>query len=165
MKKLILILCCALVLVACRREESASQNQAVFVAKNADTETCAACGMVVREQPAPRGQVIYRNGSRQFLCSTGDLVHFLEVPSPSGKPMAIYAEVMPDDHEAGTRDTAWQPWGEAGELFFVIDIEREGVMGKPALTFNTQEAAGKAAKKFTGKVVIFDELKAESNKQ
>lgn len=165
MKKLILILCCFYVLVACRREESLSQNQAVFEAKNADTETCAACGMVVREQPSPRGQAIYRDGSREFLCSTGDLVQFLAVPSARGKPIAIYAEVMPDDHEADTRDTGWQPWVEAAELFFVIGIERDAVMGNPALTFNTQEAAEKVAKKLTGKVVIFDELKAVNNKQ
>ncbi|MCF6311202.1 MAG: nitrous oxide reductase accessory protein NosL [Verrucomicrobiales bacterium] len=161
MKRLILIMCCVLASGACRKEQSARQNHTMAVALDADTETCAACGMVVREQPSPRGQVVYHDGTREFLCSIGDLLHFLAVPSPSGKPLAIYAEVMPDDHEADNRSTTWQVWGEAGELFFVTDIERAAVMGKPVLTFHTRKAAEKAANKLAGKVVNFDELRTK----
>ncbi len=159
MRKLILILCFSLLSTACRRDQVTRQNHTATVAENADTETCAACGMVVREQPAPRGQVIHRDGTHSFLCSIGDLVHFLAVPSPSGKPLMVYTEVMPDDFEANIRSTSWQPWGKASELFFVTDIELTAVMGKPALTFRTREAAEKSSKKLTGKVVIFNQLR------
>lgn len=159
MKNFILILCFTLVSTACRQEQPTHRSHTATVAENATTETCAACGMVVREQPAPRGQVVYRNGTRSFLCSIDDLVHFLAVPSPNGKPLTIYAEVMPDGYESDKRSTAWQSWDDANELFFVTDIERAAVMGKPALTFHTRGAAEKSAEKLTGKVAVFDQLR------
>jgi nitrous oxide reductase accessory protein NosL len=128
------------------------------VANNVQTETCSACGMVVREQPAPRGQVVYRDGSREFLCAIDDLVRFLEVPSSKGKPVKIFAEVMADGHDITDMDASAKPWIEAGKLFFVTGIERGGVMGAPALTYQTEAAAKKAAGKYNGKVVSFETL-------
>lgn len=164
MKKLILILCCVIALVSCRQEQTASQEQQKLVPENADTETCAACGMVVREQPAPRGQVIRRDGSREFLCSIDDLVHYLEVPSPKGKPAAIYVEVMPEEHQPLDLDTTWRVWSKTNDLFFVTGIKRGAVMGDPALTYKTKITAEKIAGKFAGKMMTFDELRTENKK-
>jgi len=157
MKKILLL--CLLSLAACNRDNSPSTEADSVVAKNVETETCSACGMVVREQPSPRGQVVYRDGSREFLCAIDDLVRFLEVPSPKGKPVKIYAEVMPDDHDLADMDTKGQPWVEADKLFFITGIERGGVMGAPALSYKTQEAAQKAARKYNGKVVTLEQLR------
>ncbi len=164
MKKLIVILCFFLLPAACRQEQSAHQEQQAFAPGNADTETCAACGMVVREQPAPRGQVLHRDGSREFLCSIDDLTHYLEVPSPKGKPVAVYAELMPDGHQTTDLDTTWKHWAEVADLIFVTGIDRDGVMGEPALTYRTKDAAEKAAEKFAGKIMNFDELRTENKK-
>ncbi len=162
MKKLLIL--CILALVSCQRENASSQDDEKLTAMNADTETCSACGMVIREQPAPRGQVIHRDGSREFMCSIDDLVQYLDVPSPSGKPRKIFAEVMPDDHKLDDMDTGPQSWAEAAGVFFVIGIDRGGVMGDPALTYRTKDAAEMAAKNFGGKVVTFDQLR-ENNKE
>ncbi|MBT8037207.1 MAG: nitrous oxide reductase accessory protein NosL [Verrucomicrobiae bacterium] len=159
MKKILIPSLLAMVaLVACNREKLESTQEAAVVANNVETETCSACGMVVREQPAPRGQVVFRDGSREFLCAIDDLVRFLEVPSPKGKPVKIFAEVMADGHDIADMDASTKPWLEADKVFFVTGIERGGVMGAPALTYQTKEAAQKAAEKFNGKVVTFKQL-------
>jgi len=155
--KNILILC-ILALAACKNENTTSSELKAVVAKHVETETCAACGMVVREQPAPRGQVVYRDGSREFLCAIDDLVRFLEVPSSKGKPVKIFAEVMSDDHDIANMDASTKPWVEVEQLFFVTGVERGGVMGAPALTYQTEAAAKKAAGKYNGKVVSFETL-------
>ena len=155
--KNILILC-ILALAACKSDNTTSTEQAAVVAKDVETETCSACGMVVREQPAPRGQVVYRDGSREFLCAIDDLVRFLDVPSAKGKPVKIFAEVMADGHDITDMDASAKPWGEVDKVFFVTGIERGGVMGAPALTYQTEEAAKKSAGKYNGKVVSFETL-------
>lgn len=147
-----------LALAACKSDNNTSTQQAAVVAKDVETETCTACGMVVREQPAPRGQVVYRDGSREFLCAIDDLVRFLDVPSSKGKPVKIFAEVMADGHDISDMDASAKPWVEVDKLFFVTGIERGGVMGAPALTYETEEAAKKAAGKYNGKVVSFETL-------
>jgi copper chaperone NosL len=156
MKKILTL--CLLILAACNQENTPSAQADSVVAKNVETETCSACGMVVREQPAPRGQVVYRDGSREFLCAIDDLVRFLEVPSPKGKPVKIFAEVMADGHNVTDMDASAKPWVEVDKLFFVTSIERGGVMGAPALTYQTEDAAKIAAAKYNGKVVTFQQL-------
>ena len=160
---LLLALAC-LGLSACQPDEGPSQQGVDLSATNADTETCTACGMVIREQPAPRGQLIRRDGTREFLCSIDDLVQYLEVPSPNGKPAKVFAEVMPDDHDQSDMSTAAQAWGEVADVYFVIGLDRGAVMGGPALTYQTQEAAEQAAKKFGGKVVTFEQLREANRK-
>ncbi|MDP6207588.1 MAG: nitrous oxide reductase accessory protein NosL, partial [Roseibacillus sp.] len=61
----------------------------------------AVCGMLVREQSAPRAQVIHRDGTRAFFCSVADLLAYLEAPSPHGAVLRTYLEVMePDESPA-----------------------------------------------------------------
>ena len=80
------LILCALALLSCQREKAGSDDAQSFAPTHAETETCTACGMVIREQPAPRGQLLRRDGTREFLCSIDDLVQYLDVPSPLGKP-------------------------------------------------------------------------------
>jgi len=155
---------CLLAVASCHRENPASDADAGLQPKNADTETCAACGMVIREQPAPRGQVIHRNGDRRFLCSIDDLLQYLEVPSPSGKPARIYSEVMPEAHALEDMDTSFQSWEEAAALFYVTGIDRQGVMGAPVMSYQSKEAADKAAENFGGKVLTFEQLRKQIQK-
>ena len=161
--KLIAILS-LLALASCQQKETLADTSDTLHPIDADTETCAACGMVIREQPAPRGQVIHRNGDRQFLCSIDDLLQYLELPSPSGKPVGIFSEVMPDAHAPDNMDTSFQAWKEASTLFYVTGIKRKGVMGAPVLSYDTAEAAGNAAKKSGGKVLTFEQLRTQTRK-
>ncbi len=155
------MLALALLLAACQPEENSSATDAESAtASDPKTETCAACGMVMREQPAPRGQVVHRDGTRAFLCSIDDLVQYLDIPSPAGKPTRIYAEVMPDGHDSKDMNQAWQPWFDVADLFFVTGIERGAVMGDPVMTYRARAAAEKAAEKWGGSLVTFEQLRA-----
>ena len=76
----------------------------------------AVCGMLVRDQSAPRAQVIHADGERSFLCSIGDLLVYLDAPSPHGDPLEVLVEVMEPDEVAdgvmGILDSA-----ETGQCF------------------------------------------------
>jgi copper chaperone NosL len=155
---IMLALLAGLLATGCSQSNGASGTATAPAPSDADVETCSACGMVVREQPAPRGQVVHRDGTRAFFCSVGDLLQYLEIPSPHGKPTAVYSEAMPPEHTLTDLDTEWKPWTAVGDLAFVTDISREGVMGKPVMAYATREAAEKSAATFGGKVKSFTEL-------
>ena len=162
---MMLLIPLVLMLTACQPDEgSSSADGETMTATDPATDTCAACGMVMREQPAPRGQVVHRDGTRAFLCSIDDLVQYLDIPSPAGKPARVYAEVMPDEHESKDMNPAWQPWFDVAELFFVTGIERGAVMGEPIMTYRTRAAAEKAAEKWDGTVITFEQLRAANRK-
>ena len=159
-----LILSIILPLAACGPSEKEANTAEAPTPKNTENGTCVACGMVMREQPAPRGQVVHRDGTRAYLCSIDDLVQYLDIPSPNGKPVKIYAEIMPDAHGRLDMDVAWRPWGEVTDVFFVIGIERGAVMGDPVMTYRTEQAAGQAAREFGGTIVTFERLR-EANRE
>ena len=121
---------------------------------------CAACAMIVRDQPTPRGQLVHRDGTRVHFCSIADLVTYLAAPSPHGSPQAIYVEVMApsaDPDERSTEERTSRPVGEAG--FVYGDFERP-VMGEAVLTFGSMEEARAAALRLDAHAVTFDELRA-----
>lgn len=99
---------------------------------------CDVCGMDLRDQPAPRGQVVYRGGQRRFACSITDLRAMLQTPSPLGRPTAVFVEVSGDPH-ALHREA--QPWIPAEQAWFVFGLQRPEVMGLPALVFADREQA------------------------
>ena len=155
MKNVLVLL---ILLVGCSRESPSPSVDSDLSTRDADVAVCIACGMVVREQPAPRGQVVHRDGTRVFLCSLGDLLRYLDIPSPHGKPQAIYAECLAPNHALEDLDRRSMPWHPVAELSFVIDIDRPGVMGAPVMTYQTREAAERAAITFHGEAVSFTQL-------
>jgi len=102
---------------------------------------CEACAMYVLEQPGPRGQLIYRDGTRRFFCSIGDLLAVLTLPSPLGQPRQIWVEAMPANMVLTDNSTAPQSWVNVNQARFVTGVERRGVMGMPALSFASSEDA------------------------
>ncbi|MBW2253559.1 MAG: nitrous oxide reductase accessory protein NosL [Deltaproteobacteria bacterium] len=110
---------------------------------------CAACGMVVREQPAPRGQVVYRGGEHRFTCSLGDLRATLQNPDPLGRPERVYVEVLPEGFDAASADPAPHPWMPAEDAWYVFGAKRPHVMGIPVLSFADREAAEVAATSYS----------------
>ena len=54
---------------ACSRGGASSAVERA--AKDFDGDECAACGMIVREQPSPRAQAVHRDGERVYFCSIG----------------------------------------------------------------------------------------------
>ena len=99
------------------------------------------CGMLVREQSAPRGQVVHRDGSRFFFCSLGDMLVHLGAPSPHGRPEAVFVEVMKPEEDPMQAHTGEHPWLSAEDAVYVVGIERQLIMGKPVLAYASKEHA------------------------
>ncbi len=119
---------------------------------------CAACKMVVHEQPAPRGQVVHRDGTREHLCSIGDMVQYLQAPSPHGSATSIFVEALEGDFDPAKSDTKPRPWIPAESASYVIGVKRERIMGPAVLSYKERAQAEAAAKKHGGKLATWPEL-------
>lgn len=104
----------------------------------------AVCGMLVREQSAPRGQVVHRDGTRFFFCSLGDMLVHLSAPSPHGRSEAIFVEVMQPEEDPMQSHTEEHPWVPADDATYVVGIERQRIMGKPVLAYANRNEAERA---------------------
>ena len=140
--------------------ESASRDDVDRSARDFDDEGCAACGMIVREQPAPRGQVIHRDGTRAFLCSIDDMLTYLAAPSPHGAAVATYVEALAPGADPAERATAARPWVEAERAGYVVGVERERIMGVPVMVYASRAGAERAAATTGGRAVAWSELRA-----
>ena len=107
--------------------------------------SCAACGMTVAEQPAPRGQVVYRDGHHAHACSISDLVLVAQTPSPHGTPVAVFAEAQDTAIDPIPAETTVQPQHAVNALTFVKGAKRRGIMGTPVLAFMDAARARKVA--------------------
>lgn len=118
----------------------------------------AVCGMIVRDQSAPRGQVIHRDGERSFLCSIGDLLAYLEAPSPHGDPSSILVEVMDPSEDPGQSHTGAHPWIEAKDGVYVVGIPRRQIMGPPVLIYRDRASAERVVAGTQARVLDYPEL-------
>lgn len=142
---LLITLLLAGTLSACGDPE-ASQRAASHEAHPIDAQQCSACGMTVREQPAPRAQVIHRDETRLYFCAIGDLLAHLASPSPHGAVDAIFVETLSADANAEDADTGAHPWKPAAEAAYVVGVTRR-VMGEPVLVYSSlSEAEASAAR-------------------
>ncbi|NOY92491.1 MAG: hypothetical protein GXP55_14960 [Deltaproteobacteria bacterium] len=152
--------CSALFLIAACGSKQADQapvnTESVPIAEH----ECSTCGMILREQPAPRAELVHRDGERAFFCSIADLVTYLEAPSPHGHPVAIYVEVMADDATPDDLSTDAKPMRPADQVSFVYGELHRPVMGEPVLTFATGAAAQRAAERLHAQVTDFEGVKA-----
>ena len=106
-----------------------------------DDQECAVCGMLVRDQSAPRSQLVHRDGSEAFTCSVGDLLVYLSAPSPHGRAREIMVEVMTVDEDPALAHTHAHGWVDADEAWFVVGVERTGIMGTPVLAYASRADA------------------------
>ncbi len=150
----------ALGLAACDKQPTDANNPQGTAAVAIGAAECVACGMVVREQPAPRGQVVHADGKRAHLCSIGDLVQYLAEPSPHGKPSAIYVEVLAPEQDPKKNSTEQRPWVPAESAGYVVGVERKGIMGKPVLAYPSAEIAATAASAHSGQQRKWSDLHA-----
>lgn len=118
----------------------------------------AVCGMIVRDQSAPRAQVLHRDGTRSFLCSIGDLLAYLQAPSPHGAPSSIMVEVMDPSEAPMESHVERHPWIDAVDAIYVVGIPRRGIMGAPVLVYRDPQSAAVVIEGTTGTALGFDEL-------
>ena len=123
---------------------------------------CSVCGMVVREQPAPRGQVVLREGQHLHFCSIGDLRAWLDAPSALGAPVATYVEVLPADQDPLSISSAPHPWVQAEDAWYVFGARRPGVMGLPVLTWTDAGVARRVAHQLGTEPARWSDVRATS---
>jgi nitrous oxide reductase accessory protein NosL len=118
------------------------------------------CGMLVRNQSAPRAQVHHRDGTNLAFCSLGDLLVHLSAPSRHGKVARIFVEVMRPDEDPMESHTGAHPWAPAADVFFVVGVPRRGIMGPPILSYRDATTATAAVQAHPGAQSLdFEELK------
>jgi len=147
----------ALVTTGCGGGESADEAVA---AENIGLDSCVLCSMTVAEQPAPRAQVVHRDGTRIFLCAASELGPYLEAPSSHGKPSAVFVEVLAPGDDGSEVSNGIHPWVLSGTASYVIEGPRRPVMGKPVLAFAKRIDAEEVASAIGGSVVAWEGLQS-----
>ncbi|MCP4444404.1 MAG: hypothetical protein GY811_03545 [Myxococcales bacterium] len=162
MSRLVGLLLAVLVLpssaVSCS-EKNATTGSAKQGAEELAGHECAACGMTVRDQPAPRGQLVHNDATRLFFCSLSDMITYLEAPSPHGKVVQIYAESMDSDPDPIASKTELRPWINATTSTYVVGFEKR-VMGTPILSYSTAAEAEDLASRISAQVKSWEDLQA-----
>ena len=145
--------------VGCGREERSAGPVDLEPGEVADHEG-AVCGMLVRGQSAPRAQVIHRDGERSFVCSIGDLLAYLDVPSPHGAPVKVFVEVMEPSEHPGESHPESHPWIPAEEGVYVVGIPRRRIMGAPVLIYRSHDDAEQVTEGTSATVLDFEGLRS-----
>lgn len=142
---------------ACGRDDAAPEAVDLEPVAISDQEG-AVCGMLIREQSAPRAQVVHRDGERAFVCSIGDLLAYLDAPSPHGAPARVLVEVMQAQQPPAESHTGAHPWIDATAGVYVVDVERPQIMGPPVLVYRDRTAAEQAVAGGPGTILDWEAL-------
>jgi len=117
--------------------------------------------MIVSEQPAPRAQVLHRDGTRLYLCGVADLMLHLAAPSPHGQPVEIYVEAMEADEDPRAARFGEHEWVRAGDAVYRVGDERPPlIMGEPVMVYRDRETAESAISHGPTTLLNFDQLQA-----
>ena len=148
-----------LAMLGCTKDSAVGPSNREVQAEPMGPHECGACGMVVREQPAPRGQVVHRDGTRQYFCSIGDLIQYISSPSPHGAAEHIFVETLAREAHPEVHDTRPHPWRDAQEAQYVLGVQRSGIMGPPVMVFATRDQAARTSAKFHGQQHSWSDLR------
>lgn len=148
-------------LLGCSADEAEPGDTASQGAQSLSGTEGAVCGMVVSEQPAPRAQVVHRDGTRLFLCGIGDLLVHLEAPSPHGDPIEIYVEAIEVDEDPREIDVSEHEWIRAEDASYRLGDERPHlIMGEPVMVYRDRSTAESAISHGPTRILAFGELQA-----
>lgn len=150
----------AIALVGCAGAEGGASMENASPAPIGEHE-CASCGMIVREQPSPRAQLIHRDGTRAWFCSIADVVAYEAAPSRHGRIERTWVEVLPPELDPAVNDAAERPWIEADRVHFVLGVPRDLIMGTPALAYGSEGDARGAMERVGGRAARWDEVRRE----
>lgn len=145
--------------LACSSEDQAERKAAADKPERIADQAGAVCGMLVRDQSAPRAQVVHRDGERAFVCSIGDLLVYLAAPSPHGAVMSVLVESMREDEDPAQTHVGEHAWVRAEEAHYVVGVKRSAIMGEPVMVYADAEVAARVAKRLGGRVRTFQALR------
>lgn len=139
----------ALLLVAC------SQPVQTTVAQEPDADTaCALDGMILKDYPGPKAQILYAEGKPDFFCDLMELFRVLLMPEQKRQISALYVQDM------GKTDWA-QPvghWIDAKKAFYVVGSKKAGSMGPTFGTFGNEQDAHTFMQQEGGRILSFDQI-------
>jgi copper chaperone NosL len=121
------------------------------------TETGHYCGMVVREHPGPKGQILLKSQSEPiWFSSARDAIAFTLLPEEPRDVLAVYVNDMGkanwDAPEPGT-------WIEARGAWFVIGSRRHsGMDTMEAVPFGDRAKAAQFAEEYGGRMVAWADI-------
>lgn len=138
----------AVLLIGC------AQQASVGPVDPASGEQCQLDGMVLRDYPGPKGQILYADGSIEYFCDTIELLSLYLAPEQVRKVAGVYTQDM--------AKTDWDApaghWIDASKAFYVQGSSRTGSMGPTFASFSTRADAEKFAGEFGGKVLAFSDI-------
>lgn len=136
-------------LAACARPSVQLQPHEI----KADTAS-AVDGMLLKDYPGPKGQIIYSDGKTDFFCDTVEMVSAVLTPEQKRPIAAVFTQDM--------GKTDWrQPvghWIDARTAFYVVGSKKPGGMGSTFGTFSIEKDAQAFAQKEGGKVLHFKDI-------
>ncbi|MES2148440.1 MAG: nitrous oxide reductase accessory protein NosL [Pseudomonadota bacterium] len=141
--------CAALVLGAC----SQVAPSVIALEPGADA-ACALDGMVLKDFPGPKAQILYAEGRPDYYCDLMELFAVLQAPEQKRKVAAIFVQDMAKadwEHPSGH-------WIAARGALFVVGSKKAGSMGPTFGAFSTREAAAAFVQLEGGNIVAFDQI-------
>ena len=116
------------------------------------------CGMVLREHPGPKGQIILADSSDPvWFSSVRDTVAFTMLPEEPKNIAAVYVSDMAAAQS--WEEPGVENWIDAKRAFFVIGSAMRGGMGaEEAVPFSTDSAANDFVLQHGGVVVGFPDI-------
>jgi len=154
MLRRLLVLPLMLLLAACSKAPETSAVQPAVAIEPADE--CHLCGMIIEEQPGPKGQLYLRGDSaaRKF-CSVAEMFAFLLQPEHRERVNAAYVHDVAAGTWSAPNDEAFVP---AREAWYVLGHDQAGSMGHALASFRDKSAAEAFAQQHGGKVLAFDQI-------
>lgn len=136
--------------------------------------SCDDCGMVISQHPGPNGQVFFRSNSpdghdnpARFDALKSCLFPYLRTKEREGwTAAAVYAtdyssvdyELMEGDSPTISSHTAAESFGDATAMWFVVESDLRGAMGKDFIPFSVEADAEALADEWNGRVVGYDDI-------
>ncbi|MBV1790320.1 nitrous oxide reductase accessory protein NosL [Marinobacterium sp. D7] len=119
-------------------------------------EECHLCGMIIENQPGPKGQLYEREvATPHKFCSTRDLFAYLLDPEHKHRIESVFVHdmaVTPWDHPDD------QTYIDARQAWYVVGSKREGGMGPTLASFADRAVAELFIEEFGGRLYRFDQI-------
>lgn len=143
-----------LLLAGCGERETQQAAQPAVAIEPGDE--CHLCGMIIEEQPGPKGQLyLSRETQARKFCSVAEMFTFLLQPEHVERIGAAYVHDVAAGSWAAPSDDAFVP---AREAWYVLGHDLEGSMGHALASFRQQADAEAFAQEHGGRVLRFEQI-------
>ncbi len=120
--------------------------------------SCELDGMLLADYPGPKGQIHYSGQDRPaFFCDTLELLNTLI----AGEQVRPVRGAWVQDMARANWEQPQGAWIDARTAVYVFGSKRHGSMGPTAASFAQEADASKFAEQYGGKVLKFDDIKAD----